>query len=549
MKNFLAILLVSLLCLNGLHSISIKKKPFSDLKTYSVSGTLQLPYAEINEPFQAWFDETQYASRIDFYNGMVKTIQLAPTSRTDYGVGIKVTPMTDEHVTNAKTCFWVNGTSDAPLAIQSVLPDMTDFYLIGKTSWKGFAANQWESTTTEGARKNTYTLYVNSVTGEPLYYEMIGYDSLLGSHYDKYYIEYFNFKSTPIEPSVFAISTSMKCRDFPGPGASHVLVNPMREFIHNDDSFVDSSFDHFKNKHNKEYEHEIEHKERLHLFRQNLRYIESMNRQGLSYSLSVNHLADKSNEELRVLRGKQKSKRGTRNNGLPFDMDKYNKEQKSLPESFDWRIYGAVTPVKDQGVCGSCWSFGTTGAIEGAYFMKHNSLVRLSQQNLVDCSWGFGNNGCDGGEDFRAYDWIMKHGGIALADSYGPYLQADGYCHFNNATVGAVVTGYVNVTPFDAVALKTALVNEGPISIAIDAGHKSLVFYDHGLYVEPACKNGVDDLDHAVLLVGYGKIFGKDYWLIKNSWSTYWGNDGYVLFSQKDNMCGVTTQTTYPLVA
>lgn len=340
----------------------------------------------------------------------------------------------------------------------------------------------------------------------------------------------------------------MKCRDFPGPGSGRVLTNPMREFIHNDESNIHSQFDEFKNKHNKEYNTRIERTERLHVFRQNLRYIESMNRKGLSFSLSVNHLADKSDEEIRVLRGKQQSKKGTTNNGLPFDMSKYTMIQKDLPGAFDWRIFGAVTPVKDQGVCGSCWSFGTTGAIEGAFFMKHNHLVRLSQQNLVDCSWGFGNNGCEGGEDFRAYDWIIKHGGIALSDSYGQYLQSDGFCHFNNSTIGAVLTGYVNVTPFDAVALKTALVNEGPISIAIDAGHKSLVFYDHGLYVEPECKSGVDELDHAVLLVGYGKINGEDYWLIKNSWSTYWGNDGYVLMSQKNNMCGVTTQTTYPIV-
>lgn len=152
------------------------------------------------------------------------------------------------------------------------------------------------------------------------------------------------------------------------------------------------------------------------------------------------------------------------------------------------------------------------------------------------------------GEDFRAYDWIIKHGGISLEESYGQYLQADGYCHFQNATVGAQLTGYVNITPYDPVALKTALVNEGPISIAIDAAHKSFVFYASGVFYEPECKNKPDDLDHAVLLVGYGTLYGEPYWLVKNSWSTYWGNDGYVLMSQKDNNCGVMTQTTYPIV-
>ena len=132
---------------------------------------------------------------------------------------------------------------------------------------------------------------------------------------------------------------------------------------------------------------------------------------------------------------------------------------------------------------------------------------------MIDCSWGFGNNGCDGGEDFRSYDWIIKHGGIATEESYGQYLQADGYCHTQNATIGAQLYGYVNVTVDDPVALKTALVNEGPISIGIDAGHKSFVFYDNGVFYEPTCGNKPDDLDHAVLLVGYGTLYGQDYWV------------------------------------
>jgi len=317
----------------------------------------------------------------------------------------------------------------------------------------------------------------------------------------------------------------------------------MMEFMHNDMSNAHSEFEDFKNKHNVDYQTELEHKERLHLFNQNLRYIDSINRKGLSFKLAINHLADKSNEELKILRGKLKSSQ--KNNGLPFDKSQFSK---SLPESFDWRLYGAVTPVKDQGVCGSCWSFGTTGTIEGALFVKHRKLVSLSSQNLVDCSWGFGNNGCDGGEDFRAYEWIMKHGGIATEESYGQYLQADGYCHFENATIGATLCGYVNVTEYDANALKIALLNQGPISIGIDASHKSLVFYANGIYYEPNCGSKPDDLDHAVLLVGYGSIGGEDYWLVKNSWSTYWGNDGYVLMSQIENNCGVTTAATFPII-
>lgn len=547
--KFVILLLAVALLNQSVNSASIKATPFSNLKRYSVSGVLSLPYAEVAEPFRAWYDVDQFGSRIDYYNGMVNTIQLAPSDSSTYGTGIKVAPMTDEVQTNVKTCFWINGTSEAPLTLQSVIPDTTDFTFIGEATWKEYSVDQWQLITQEGDKTNTYTFYIDQRTGNPVFYEMIGYDSLLGSHYDRYYVEYFNFDTSEISPTIFAIPQSLNCRDFPGPGneARHrVLVNPMREFIHSDESHVNHEFEQFKDKHNKDYDTKLEHNERLHIFRQNLRYINSMNRKGLTYRLAVNHLADKSDEELKLLNGKRKTEKNTQNNGLPFDMSKY--KGKDLPDSFDWRIYGAVTPVKDQGVCGSCWAFGTSETIEGAVFLKHKKLVRLSPQNLIDCSWGFGNNGCDGGEDFRSYDWIIKHGGIATEESYGQYLQADGYCHFNNATIGAQLYGYVNVTPYDAVALKTALVNNGPISIAIDAGHKSMVFYANGVYYEPECGNTPDDLDHAVLLVGYGTLYGQDYWLVKNSWSTYWGNDGYVLMSQKDNNCGVTTQTTYPLV-
>ena len=104
-------------------------------------------------------------------------------------------------------------------------------------------------------------------------------------------------------------------------------------------------------------------------------------------------------------------------------------EAASVPDSMDWRLFGAVTPVKDQSICGSCWSFGTVGHLEGTRFLQTNDLVELSQQALVDCSWGFGNNGCDGGEDTRVYQWMLANDGIPSEDSYGPYLGQDGYCH------------------------------------------------------------------------------------------------------------------------
>nr|XP_033810640.1 digestive cysteine proteinase 2-like [Geotrypetes seraphini] len=176
-------------------------------------------------------------------------------------------------------------------------------------------------------------------------------------------------------------------------------------------------------------------------------------------------------------------------------------------------------------------------------------LIPLSQQMLIDCSWGFGNNGCDGGEEWRAYEWIMKHGGISTAESYGPYMGQNGYCHYNQSEVTAKVSAYINVTSGNITALKTAIFKLGPVAVSIDASHKSFAFYANGIYYEPACGNKTENLDHAVLAVGFGVLNDETYWLVKNSWSTYWGNDGYVLMSMKDNNCGVATDATYPLLA
>uniref|UniRef100_A0A8C3IKG7 Peptidase C1A papain C-terminal domain-containing protein n=1 Tax=Chrysemys picta bellii TaxID=8478 RepID=A0A8C3IKG7_CHRPI len=235
-----------------------------------------------------------------------------------------------------------------------------------------------------------------------------------------------------------------------------------------------------------------------------------------------------------VLRGRLKS--GAPNNGQPFPSEGY--KSLVLPESLDWRLYGAVTPVKDQAVCGSCWSFATTGAMEGALFLKTGVLTPLSQQVLIDCSWGFGNHACDGGEEWQAYEWIKKHGGIASTESYGPYM--------GQVSAGpAAEENSGNIT-----ALKAALYKHGPVAVNIDASPKTFAFYANGVYYEPACgESGSTELDHAVLAVGYGVLQGESYWLIKNSWSTYWGNDGYILMSMRDNNCGVTTAATYPVLA
>ncbi|XP_022913978.2 digestive cysteine proteinase 1 [Onthophagus taurus] len=527
------------------------KKPIEWSTTYTAKGTLYIPYAEIEEPFYAWFDSSSGQSRIDYYGGMVKTYQLS--TYKPYGTSLKIAPVTTEEKTNTNTCLQVNGTKDYQIEQQTILPDLTGFSYLGDEVINGQNTQKWQLVQSIGQKSNKYTIWLTFKNdfrkktvkyAVPIKYEMKGFNSLLGSHYDHYYLEYSYFDISPIAPETFELEEDMTCSSFPGPGDKHIYTfNPIKEFIHpahSYDNYLDNEFQRFTNKHAKSYSDHKEHIRRKEIFRQNIRFIHSTNRKSRSFTLTVNHLADKTETELKALRGKQYS--NVYNGGSPFPKIE---NRLALPTQFDWRIFGAVTPVKDQSVCGSCWSFGTIGAVEGALFLKTKNLVRLSQQALIDCSWGYGNNGCDGGEDFRAYQWMLKHGGVPTEEDYGPYLGQDGYCHIDSVTPVAKITGYVNVTSNDPIALKTAIVKYGPISVAIDASHKMFSFYSNGVYYDESCGNKLEDLDHAVLAVGYGTINGEDYWLIKNSWSNYWGNDGYILMSAKNNNCGVMTTPTF----
>ncbi|KAM8882923.1 digestive cysteine proteinase 2 [Synchiropus picturatus] len=516
-------------------------------RAYHVKGEISLPYAEIKEPIEAWFDLDAKSSRVDYYHGQVSTFQLG--AEKPWGAYYKISPETTEVEVNVIKCFQSNGTEEEVAKPQPSLPDVQGFQFLRMEYYGGSLCEVWQNVTMIGHKKNTYTLWVSRSEKNaaiPVHYEMMGYNTLLHSHYDKYLVDYNEF-STQVDPKSFLLPEGMTCGGFPGPGVEHhMLANPLKELIHTTSSGIPQRiFNHFKEKFQRQYSDEMEHEKREHAFLHNLRYVHSKNRAGLSFSLALNSLADRTMSELKTMRGSKRGK--TPNRGLPFPRALYR--DVVLPDSMDWRLFGAVTPVKDQAICGSCWSFATTGAIEGALFLSTGSLQVLSQQMLMDCSWGFGNNACDGGEEWRGYEWIMKHGGIATTETYGPYLGMNGFCHVNASQLVARIQSYTNVTSGDTEALKIAIFKNGPVAVGIDASHPSFLFYSNGVYYEPKCGNTPDDLDHAVLAVGFGTLNGEPYWLIKNSWSTYWGNDGYVLMSTKDNNCGVATAATYVTLA
>ncbi|XP_014233547.1 cathepsin L1-like [Trichogramma pretiosum] len=223
-------------------------------------------------------------------------------------------------------------------------------------------------------------------------------------------------------------------------------------------------------------------------------------------------------------------------------------ENVQLPAEIDWRTLGAVTPVKDQGDCGSCWAFSATGSLEGQHFRRNGSLVSLSEQNLVDCSTNFGNNGCDGGLMDHAFLYVKVNRGIDKEDAY-PYEADDSRCRYQRDEVGATDVGYTDIPEGNEKALQAAVATVGPISVAIDASSDHFQFYHKGVYYDPTCSS--EELDHGVLVVGYGtdKLTKRDYWLVKNSWAESWGDMGYIKMSRnRHNNCGIATAASYPLV-
>ena len=227
---------------------------------------------------------------------------------------------------------------------------------------------------------------------------------------------------------------------------------------------------------------------------------------------------------------------------IKYDVTFIGAANVKLPRAVDWRSQGAVTDVKNQGQCGSCWSFSVTGALEAQQYRKSRKLTSLSEQNLVDCSQ---KNGCRGGWMNHAFEYIQHHGGIDTEDSY-PYKGVEGKCAFNTKTIGARCKGFSNIPEGDERSLMNAVATVGPISIAVNVG-SSFHQYHGGVYFEPRCNS--KKLNHAILIVGYGSEGGHDYWLVKNSWGKTWGEGGYIKMARnRRNNCGIASAASYPLV-
>lgn len=274
---------------------------------------------------------------------------------------------------------------------------------------------------------------------------------------------------------------------------------------------------------------------RFGIFLTNSRYVKEHNFAKKKFTVSLNKFAAYTPAEYKALLG--------------FKMDLENRKafkasKKSSSDSLDWRDKGVVNEIKDQAACGSCWAFSAIQAAESSNAISTGTLQRFSEQNLIDCVKTC--YGCNGGVMTSAYSYVVgfQDGKFNLESDY-KYIATEGACEFDKYSKVGTISDYIVIKKGDEDDLAAKCEQYGPVSVAIDASNWSFQLYSSGIYDEPSCSS--ISLDHGVGCVGYGSEKGVKYWIVRNSWGTTWGENGYIRMLWDNNQCGIATMAAVPL--
>ncbi|XP_061891976.1 pro-cathepsin H, partial [Entelurus aequoreus] len=293
--------------------------------------------------------------------------------------------------------------------------------------------------------------------------------------------------------------------------------------------------------HNKVYNSK-EYFHRLRIFIENKKMVDVHNAESHTFLVGLNQFSDMTFEEFKnfFLLQEPQNCSATKGNHVS--------RSGPYPKVVDWRAKGNfVTPVKNQGHCGSCWTFSTTGCLESVNAITTGKLISLSEQQLIDCAQNFNNQGCMGGLPSQAFEYIKYNNGIMTEEDY-PYKGYDDTCHFHLPLAAAFVHEVVNISSYDEDAMLDAVARLNPVTFGFEVT-ADFMHYKDGVYTSTLCKNTADKMNHAVLAVGYGVDDNNTtpYWIVKNSWGVAWGVDGYFMIEREKNMCGLAACASYPI--
>jgi len=306
---------------------------------------------------------------------------------------------------------------------------------------------------------------------------------------------------------------------------------------------VDYDFMRYVSTHNKMYGTVEEFELRKETFARADAWIRNVNSNPEStYTAGHNRFSDMTEDEKRVLFALKDLPKPPVDD-LEYVVD--DEEPNALPTSWDWRTQGAVTPVKDQGQCGSCWAFSSIEAIESAWIIKGNSMTIMSEQELVDCSSSTGNQGCNGGWYFWSYEWLANNYTMTEADY--PYTSGttgtETACAYNASKGVTKVASYGRTL---GTSKNLTRIQQQPVNVAVAAGNNVFMYYTGGIITTTSgCPTSID---HAIVAVGWGVDNGTQYYIVRNSWGTDWGENGYVRIQTSGGVgvCGINQYVYYP---